>query len=78
MNERQADDDRRFLKHLVRVLIQEEYRTWKSRKRSLQFFRQSHIDITGLPEVDVDSTIKEVLSEYSCKIQKRMNIKKPY
>lgn len=76
MNNIETDEDRQWLKRLVRVLIKEP-RTWKQKKASLKRFRQNHIDRTGCSEKDADSTIEGALADYSCKIRKRMTIKKP-
>ena len=78
MNELQIDEDRQWLKHLVRVLVREKYGTLNQKKATLKTFRQNHIDMTGCSEKDADSTIEGALAEFSCKIQKRLSIKKPY
>lgn len=78
MNELKIDEDRQWLKHLVRVLVRQRDQSLNSKKRSLRIFRQNHIDATGVSEKDADSTIEGALAEFSCKIQKRLSIKKPY
>lgn len=78
MTELEIDEERQWLKHLVRRLVKEKYRTLNNRKQSLRRFRQMHIDVTGVSEKDADSTIEAALAEFSCKIQKRLSIKKPY
>ena len=77
MNELEIDEQRQWLKYLIRVLVKES-RPLNQKKATLKTFRQNHIDMTGCSEKDADSTIEGVLAEFSCKIQKRLSIKKPY
>lgn len=77
MNDIEKDEDRQWLKRCVRVLIKENI-PWKQKKNTLRVFRQAYMGICEASEKDADSVIEGVLSEYSCKIQKRMMIKKPY